>query len=119
MVNQTMFANFGLIFGNYLKELSGGRATGLTLVMSISVISTNFSGLLVGPLNKIFSVQVITYIGIFCVGGGMIISSFSNAIWQICLAYGIMTGKGHLATIIISKKIFIFGNNVADLLLEK
>lgn len=93
MVNHSMLANFGLIFGSYLKDLAGGGATGLTLVMTIAVVLTNLSGLLVGPLNKILSVQTITYIGIFCVGGGMIISSFSTAIWQICIAYGIVTGK--------------------------
>lgn len=93
MVNHTMLANFGLIFGSFLKDLSGGGATGLTLVMTIAVASSNLSGLLVGPLNKILSVQNITYIGIFCIGGGMILCGYSNAVWQICILYGIVTGK--------------------------
>lgn len=94
MVNQALFSVFGLIFGETLKEMAGGHATGITLVMAVSVCVTNFSGLLVGPLMKRgVTVQTITIIGVLCVGVGMILSSFATAIWHIVITYGFFTGK--------------------------
>uniref|UniRef100_A0A6P7F783 Monocarboxylate transporter 9-like isoform X2 n=1 Tax=Diabrotica virgifera virgifera TaxID=50390 RepID=A0A6P7F783_DIAVI len=94
MVNQAMFANFGLIFGEYLKEIGGGHATGITLVLALSVVVTNFAGLIVGPLLKILEIRTFTLIGIGCVGTGMIVSSFGTATWHIVIGYSVMTGFG-------------------------
>ncbi|XP_018565266.1 monocarboxylate transporter 9-like isoform X2 [Anoplophora glabripennis] len=94
MVNQALFANFGLIFGEELEAMADGKATGIMLVMSGSVLVTNFSGLLVGPLMRKFSVRTITIFGILCVGTGMICCSFSTEIWQIILGYSCVTGLG-------------------------
>ncbi|CAH1109466.1 unnamed protein product [Psylliodes chrysocephalus] len=94
MVNQSLFANYGLIFGEYIKSISGGHATGITLVMALSVVVTNFAGLIVGPLLKILDIRTFTFIGVGCVGTGMIISSFGTAIWHIVIGYSIFTGFG-------------------------
>lgn len=93
MVNQAMFANYGLIFGEQLKKLAGGRATAITLVMAINVVVTNSAGLLVGPMLKMMAIRTLCFIAIFFVGSGMIISSFATAIWQICLGYGVISGR--------------------------
>ncbi|XP_030748055.1 monocarboxylate transporter 12-like [Sitophilus oryzae] len=95
MVNQALFSVFGLIFGETLKDMAGGHATGITLVMAVSVCVTNFSGLLVGPMMKRgISVRTITIFGVLCVGAGMILSSFATGIWHIVISYGIFTGLG-------------------------
>lgn len=94
MVNQALFANYGLIFGEELEAMADGKATGIMLVMSGSVLVTNFTGLLVGPLMRKFSVRTITIFGILCVGTGMICCSFSTEIWQIILGYSCVTGLG-------------------------
>ncbi|KAJ8984423.1 hypothetical protein NQ317_012486 [Molorchus minor] len=94
MVNQAMFSVFGLIFGDRLEEMSQGKATGFMLVMSVNVMVTNFSGLAVGPLMRSFPIRIIAICGILCVGSGMIISSFSTAIWHIVIGYGFFTGLG-------------------------
>ncbi|KAF7266454.1 monocarboxylate transporter 12 [Rhynchophorus ferrugineus] len=95
MVNQALFSVFGLIFGETLKDMAGGHATGITLVMAVSVCVTNFSGLLVGPMMKRgISVRTITIFGVLCVGSGMIFSSFASSIWHIVISYGIFTGMG-------------------------
>ncbi|KAL1509712.1 hypothetical protein ABEB36_004408 [Hypothenemus hampei] len=95
MVNQALFSVFGLIFGETLKEMAGGHATALTLVMAVSVCVTNFSGLLVGPMMKRgISVRTITIFGVACVGFGMIMSSFATATWHIVCSYGFFTGLG-------------------------
>lgn len=88
-----MFANYGLIFGEQLEKLAGGRATAITLVMAINVVVTNSAGLLVGPLLKKMAIRTLCIISIFLVGTGLIISSFSTEIWHICLGYGVMTGE--------------------------
>lgn len=88
-----MFANFGLIFGEHLKEIGNGSAKGITLVMALSVVVTNFSGLLVGPMLKKFNISTINLIGISCTGTGMIICSYSTALWHFCIGYGCLTGK--------------------------
>lgn len=94
MVNQAMFANFGLIFGEYLKEIGGGHATGITLVLALSVVVTNCTGLIVGPLLKLLDIRTFTLIGIGFVGTGMIVSSFGTATWHIVIGYSVMTGFG-------------------------
>ncbi|XP_050304142.1 monocarboxylate transporter 12-like [Anthonomus grandis grandis] len=95
MVNQALFSVFGLIFGETLKEMAGGHATGITLVMAVSVCVTNFSGLLVGPMIKRrISVRTITIFGVASVSAGMILSSFATAIWHIVISYGFLTGMG-------------------------
>nr|CAI5825601.1 unnamed protein product [Callosobruchus analis] len=92
MVNQAMFANYGLIFGEHLKAMAGGHATGITSVMAVSVVVTNFAGLLVGPLLKKFSIRTVTFFAIALAGSGMIMSSFSTEIWHIAVGYGCLTG---------------------------
>lgn len=92
MVNQAMFANYGLIFGEQLKKLAGGRATAITLVMATNVVVTNSAGLLVGPLLKKMAIRTLCFIAIFLVGSGLIICSFSTEIWHICIGYGVITG---------------------------
>ncbi|XP_056636909.1 uncharacterized protein LOC130445352 [Diorhabda sublineata] len=94
MVNQAMFANFGLIFGEYLKKIGGGHATGITLVLALSVVVTNCTGLIVGPLLKLLDIRTFTLIGIGFVGTGMIVSSFGTATWHIVIGYSVMTGFG-------------------------
>lgn len=94
MVNQAMFSVFGLVFGEELKKLANGKAIGITLVMAVSVMVTNFSGLIVGPLMRRISVRTITFFGIFCTGCGMIISSFATRIFHVIIGYGIFTGLG-------------------------
>ncbi|CAG9856987.1 unnamed protein product [Phyllotreta striolata] len=94
MVNQSLFANYGLIFGEYVNSISDGSATGVTLVMAINVVSTNVAGLIVGPLLKVLDIRTFTFLGIGCVGTGMIISSFGTAIWHIIIGYSCFTGFG-------------------------
>uniref|UniRef100_A0AAR5P004 Major facilitator superfamily (MFS) profile domain-containing protein n=1 Tax=Dendroctonus ponderosae TaxID=77166 RepID=A0AAR5P004_DENPD len=95
MVNQALFSVFGLIFGETLKDMAGGHATGITLVMAVSVCGTNFSGLLVGPMMKRdISVRTITILGVLSVKLGMILSSFASTIWHIVISYGFFTGLG-------------------------
>jgi len=94
-VNQALFSVFGLIFGETLKDMAGGHATGITLVMAVSVCVTNFSGLLVGPMMKRgVSVRTITSFGVLCVSVGMILSGFATQTWHIVFSYGIFTGLG-------------------------
>nr|XP_023028340.1 monocarboxylate transporter 12-like [Leptinotarsa decemlineata] len=94
MVNQAMFANFGLIYGETLKAMANGHATGITLVMAMSVVVTNTAGLVVGPLLKKISLRTLTFVAIACVGSGLIITSFATEIWHIVIGYSIFTGMG-------------------------
>ncbi|XP_074038848.1 uncharacterized protein isoform X2 [Leptinotarsa decemlineata] len=94
MVNQAMFANFGLIYGETLKAMANGHATGITLVMAMSVVVTNTAGLVVGPLLKKISLRTLTFVAIACVGSGLIITSFATEIWHIVIGYSIFTGLG-------------------------
>ncbi|CAH0562369.1 unnamed protein product [Brassicogethes aeneus] len=94
MVNQALFSIFGLIYGEKLEEMANGKATGITLVMAINVMVTNFSGLAVAAILRRISIQWVTLIGVFCVGTGMILSGFATEIVHIVLAYGCLTGLG-------------------------
>ncbi|XP_049817967.1 uncharacterized protein LOC109609533 isoform X2 [Aethina tumida] len=93
-VNQALFSVFGLIFGDTLSDMAGGKATGLTLVMAINVMVTNFSGLAVASILKKFTIQHVTLFSVVLVASGMILSSFATQIYHIVIAYGCMTGLG-------------------------
>lgn len=47
-------------------------------------------GLITGPALKRFRPRVVSAIGSFLSGVGLILSSMSNQLWQIIIAYGLV-----------------------------
>ncbi|KAF2885574.1 hypothetical protein ILUMI_20597 [Ignelater luminosus] len=93
LVNQSLFSQFGLIYGDKLKEMGHGTI-GAALVMNINSMVTNFSGLITGPVLKNYSVRKIALVGVILTASGMIFSSFATNIVHLIISYSVFTGLG-------------------------
>lgn len=93
MTNQSLFSQFGLIFGEKLTEMGCGTS-GAALVININSMITNFSGLVTGPILKNFSARKVTLLGIFLTASGMVLSSVATNIIELIISYSVFTGLG-------------------------
>lgn len=92
MVNQSLFSQLGLIYGDKLKRIHYGTV-GAAWIVNISSMITNFSGLIIGPLLNKYSVRTITLLGASLTGTGMILSSFATSLMQLILSCSVFTGS--------------------------
>lgn len=91
--NQSLVSLFGLLYGDKIISLGGG-ASGVALIMNVSSLFLNFSGLITGPLLKSCSARSITMSGSTMVALGLITSSFAYRLWHLLLTYSIFVGFG-------------------------
>lgn len=82
---------FGLLFGDHLAAM-GQATTGAALVININAVFLNFTGLLAGPMLKIYSPRVVCMSGSIMVAVGMMLSSLATTQWQIIVTYGCLVG---------------------------
>lgn len=87
-----MVSLFGLLFSEHLERLGKGTV-GVALVMNLNSVSLNLSGLVTGPIIKNLTTRQVTLIGTILTGSGLILSSQSEAYWQVVVSYGIIFGK--------------------------
>ncbi|KAK4872190.1 hypothetical protein RN001_016314 [Aquatica leii] len=93
MTNQSLFATFGLIYGEKLTDMGYGTGSA-ALVININSMITNFSGLITGPILKRFSSRKVTVLGIFLTSTGMILSSVATNLVELIISYSVFTGLG-------------------------
>ncbi|KAF5270912.1 hypothetical protein FQA39_LY08293 [Lamprigera yunnana] len=93
MTNQSLFATFGLIYGEKLTDMGYGT-TSAALVININSMITNFSGLMTGPVLKNFSARKVAILGVFLTSSGMILSSFATNLIELIVTYSVLTGLG-------------------------
>ncbi|KAB0801492.1 hypothetical protein PPYR_05846 [Photinus pyralis] len=93
MTNQSIFSQFGLIFGEKLTEMGCGTG-GAALVININSMITNFSGLVTGPILKHYSARKVTLLGIFLTASGMVLSSVATNLIELIISYSVFTGLG-------------------------
>ncbi|XP_037044265.1 monocarboxylate transporter 12 [Bradysia coprophila] len=91
--NQSLISIFGLLFGEHLQSL-GQTTVGAALVMNLNSVALNFSGLIIGPLLKRYSPRTVCAVGSLFTSSGLILSSFTTELWQVCITYGILVGIG-------------------------
>lgn len=91
MFNQSLISIFGLLFGEHLQSL-GQTTVGAALVMNLNSVALNFSGLVIGPLLKRYSPRTVCAAGSLLTGFGLILSSFTTELWQVCITYGLFVG---------------------------
>lgn len=87
--NQSLVSVFGLLYGEHLQNM-GENTVGAALVVNVNSVALNFSGLITGPALKTFRPRVVAAIGSALSGFGLILSSLSNQLWQIIIAYGLV-----------------------------
>lgn len=93
MGNQAIVSVFGLVYGFQISNTSYG-IEGAALVLNISCMVTNFSGLLTGPILKRYSPRVVTAIGVLLTASGLILSSFASSLWHFFLTFSVFAGLG-------------------------
>ncbi|KAF5308921.1 hypothetical protein FQR65_LT00003 [Abscondita terminalis] len=93
MTNQSLFATFGLIYGEKLTEMGYGTGSA-ALVINVNSMITNFSGLITGPILKKYSSRKVAVLGIVLTAAGMILSSVTTNLVELIISYSVFTGLG-------------------------
>jgi MFS family permease len=91
--NQSLISVFGLIFGPLFNSLRMSKKD-ITLVMNVTNLLLNLSGLLTTILIKTFSARKITIVGCLLISIGVMITSQASSMMQILIFYCLMVGIG-------------------------
>ncbi|XP_063701004.1 monocarboxylate transporter 12-like [Culicoides brevitarsis] len=89
--NQSLVSLFGLLFGDKITSITPSTGAA-AIVMNVSSLFLNFSGLLTGPLLKFYSPRALTMFASFLSGFGLIASAFSTKVWHLLLCYSFCVG---------------------------
>ncbi|KAG5675037.1 hypothetical protein PVAND_004976 [Polypedilum vanderplanki] len=95
--NQAFLSLFGLLFGEYFIKVHETKAN-IALVVNISYLFINLSGLFTGALLKKFSSRQISVFACFLTSIGLSLSSITSSLYQIIITFSIIccTGLGIL-----------------------
>ncbi|CAK1544647.1 unnamed protein product [Leptosia nina] len=91
--NQSMFSQFGLLYGDLLEEM-GHKTTGAAVIMSTMLCVTNCGGPFAGALVKVQSPRFVCVTGSIVCATGIFLSAFSTNIIHLILSYGVLFGLG-------------------------
>jgi MFS family permease len=91
--NQAVISVFGLLFEPYFTTLKESK-TRIALVMNLSSVFLNLSGLMIAPLLKKFSPRQVAIAGCSLVGLGFMLSSQTTKLEQVLVTYSFMVGIG-------------------------
>lgn len=91
--NQAVMSVFGLLFGPHFVELRETRSR-IALVMNLSCVFLNLSGLMTAPLLRRFSPRQVAILGCSLVGAGLMASSITTSLEQILVTYSLIVGFG-------------------------
>lgn len=91
--NQALISVFGLMFGTFFLQLNESKAR-IALVMNLSSVFLNLSGLVTGPVLKTFSPRQVAICGCLLTSFGLILSSLTSSLVQIIFTYSFMVGIG-------------------------
>lgn len=85
--------SFGAFFERF-EDVFGASRASVSLAFSISGFFLFALGAAFGPLSDRFGARWIAVAGMMVVGAGLIAASFSGALWQVYLGYGVGVGVG-------------------------
>lgn len=68
----------------------------------------NIAGLVIGPLLKRYSPRTVCAAGSLLTGFGLILSSFTTELWQVCISYGLLVGTNCNLKLCFRIKIYKF-----------
>ncbi|XP_067631389.1 monocarboxylate transporter 14 [Eurosta solidaginis] len=93
MTNQYIYSVFGLLFGAKLKSMHEATFTA-ALILNLSSLTLNFSGLFIGPAIKVFKPRNVTVLGVLCVSLGLLVCGFAIESWHFIVGYSLFVGLG-------------------------
>lgn len=91
--NQAVISVFGLLFGPHFIALEVSKSH-IALVMNLSCVFLNLSGLMTAPLLRKFSPRQVAIVGCSLVGSGLMLSSVTTSLVQVLITYSLMVGFG-------------------------
>uniref|UniRef100_A0A0A1XFZ5 Monocarboxylate transporter 9 n=1 Tax=Zeugodacus cucurbitae TaxID=28588 RepID=A0A0A1XFZ5_ZEUCU len=93
MTNQYIHSVFGLLFAAKLKSMQEHTFTA-ALILNLSSLTLNFSGLFIGPAIKSFKQRNVAAAGIFFVSFGLFLCAFATESWHFIVGYSVFVGLG-------------------------
>ncbi|XP_004526474.1 monocarboxylate transporter 13 [Ceratitis capitata] len=93
MTNQYTHSVYGLLFGAKLKSMQEHTFTA-ALILNLSSLTLNFSGLFIGPAIKTFKQRNVAAAGILLVSFGLFLCAFATASWHFIVSYSLFVGLG-------------------------
>ncbi|KAG5677071.1 hypothetical protein PVAND_006855 [Polypedilum vanderplanki] len=91
--NQAFLSVFGLLFGGYLHMIHETKAN-IALVVNLSCLFINISGLFSGALLKKFSTRQICVTACLLTSLGVSLSSITTSLYQIIFTFSLICGIG-------------------------
>jgi MFS family permease len=91
--DRSMISVFSLVFGPFFKAIELSKKN-VALVMNLTNLFLNFTGLFVGALIKAFSPRTIAVCASLSISLGLIITSFTSTIYEIIFSYCFLVGTG-------------------------
>jgi len=87
------FATFGLFFANLQSEFGWSRAA-ISGAASMATLLMGAVAILSGRLNDRIGPRVIMVVSGIALGGGYLLMSGLDSLWQLYVAYGLLVGAG-------------------------
>ena len=87
------FIAYGVFFPSLIDTFGWSRAM-ISGALSMALLLMGFMGILVGALNDRFAPRIIMTVTGVILGGSYLLLSQINAVWQLYLFLGLMTGIG-------------------------
>lgn len=91
--NQALVFIFGFLYGARFDELNFTQSQ-ISLVMNVSSVFTNLSGLFIGVATEYFSLRQVGVFGSAMISCGLALSSLATSLRQFILTYSLMVGLG-------------------------
>ncbi|XP_036330493.1 monocarboxylate transporter 13 [Rhagoletis pomonella] len=93
MTNTYIHSVFGLLFGAKLHSMQEHTFTA-ALILNLSSLTLNFSGLFIGPAIKAFKPRKVAITGILLVSCGLFLCAFAGESWHLIVGYSLFVGLG-------------------------
>lgn len=93
MTNLYIHSVFGLLFGAKLKSMQEQTFTA-ALILNLSSLTLNFSGLFIGPAIKTFKQRSVAATGILFVSFGLVLCASATESWHFIVGYSLFVGLG-------------------------
>lgn len=91
--DRSMISVFSIIFGPFFNAIELSKKN-VALVMNVTNLFLNFTGLFVGALIKSFSPRIVAICASLSISLGLIITSFTSTIYEIIFSYCFLVGTG-------------------------
>lgn len=94
MTNQYIHSVFGLLFGAKLHSMQEQEHTfTAALILNLSSLTLNFSGLFIGPAIKAFKPRNVAFTGILLVSFGLFLCAFAVESWHLIVGYSLFVSE--------------------------